>query len=83
MRDGKIHLARQKRWLNDGWDYGYSDSAHDIPLLSRCRHRFLVNASPKTIRKVTAALNNRVTVRNWSDVSEQTFPSKGINDDHL
>ena len=69
MRDGKIRLAREKGVLNGGWDFGYTDSAHDIPLLIHCRHRFLVNPSPRTARKVKKAMKNRVTVLNWSDTS--------------
>lgn len=55
--------------LNGGWDFGYTDSAHDIPLLSHCRHRFLVNPSPRTTHKVKKALPDRVTVLNWSDTT--------------
>jgi len=76
MRDGKIRLAREKGVLNGGWDYGYTDSAHDIPLLSHCRHRFLVNPSPRTIRKVKTALPERVTVLNWSDTSPTATQGK-------
>lgn len=36
--------------LPDGqWGFGYTDSALDIPLLGRCRRRFLVNPSERTI----------------------------------
>jgi phosphatidylglycerophosphatase C len=76
MRDGKIRLARENSVLNGGWDFGYTDSAHDIPLLSRCRHRFLVNPSPRTTRRVKKALPERVTVLNWSDTSP--IATKGI-----
>ena len=77
MREGKLRRAREKGVLNGGWDYGYTDSAHDIPLLSRCRHRFLVNPSPKTIRKVKRVLQDRVTVLNWSDTSQRKMAIKG------
>ena len=77
MREGKIRRAREKGVLTGGWDYGYTDSAHDIPLLSHCRHRFLVNASPRTIRKVKKALQNRVTLLNWSGTSQRTIAAKG------
>lgn len=76
MRNGKIHLARKKGVLNDGWDFGYTDSAHDIPLLSRCRHRFLVNPSARTLRKVKTALPDRLTVLNWSDTSPNATKGK-------
>jgi phosphoserine phosphatase len=69
MRDGKIRMARKKGILNGGWDFGYTDSAHDIPLLSHCRHRFLVNPSRRTARNVKKALPDRVTVLNWSETS--------------
>lgn len=77
MREGKIRLARQKGILNRGWDFGYTDSAHDIPLLSHCRHRFLINASPRTLRRVQAALADRVTALTWSDVSQRPTLRRG------
>ena len=76
MREGKIQLARSTGVLDAGWDYGYTDSAHDIPLLFHCRHRFLVNPSPRTLRKVKTALPDRVTVLNWSDISTTATQGK-------
>ena len=70
MRSTKIILARERGLLNDNWDYGYSDSTHDIPLLARCRHRFLVNPDKKTIRQVKAALGDHVSILNWT----HTYP---------
>jgi len=67
MGPGKIKLARKLGALNKTWDYGYSDSAWDIPLLAHCRHRFLVNPDKKTIRRTKAALGDRVTILNWTD----------------
>ncbi len=67
MGPDKIKLARKRGVLDDYWDYGYSDSAWDIPLLGHCRHRFLVNPDKKTISRVKAALGDRITILNWSD----------------
>ena len=33
------------------WDYGYSDSASDIPIMPRCRKRYVINPSPRTLEK--------------------------------
>ena len=70
MRNAKLILARERGLLDDNWDYGYSDSTHDIPLLARCRHRFLVNPDKKTIRRVKAALGDHVNILNWT----HTYP---------
>lgn len=67
MGPDKIKLARELGVLDKVWDYGYSDSSWDIPLLARCRHRFLVNPDKKTIRRTKAALGGRVTILNWTD----------------
>ncbi len=67
MGPEKIKLARELGALDKNWDYGYSDSAWDIPLLAHCRHRFLVNPDKKTIRRTKAALGGRVTILNWTD----------------
>ncbi|HSO20309.1 MAG TPA: haloacid dehalogenase-like hydrolase [Desulfosarcina sp.] len=66
MRSGKIARARERGMPVENWGYGYSDSANDIPLLARCRHRFLVNPTPRTLRRVKAALGGDVTILNWT-----------------
>ena len=67
MGSEKIRMARRLGLLDNSWDYGYSDSAWDIPLLAHCRHRFLVNPDKKTIKRTTAALGGRVTILNWTE----------------
>lgn len=42
--------------LGDTWDVAYTDSAADIPLLSRARRRVLVNPKPATQARISAAL---------------------------
>ncbi|MEE4112370.1 MAG: haloacid dehalogenase-like hydrolase [Desulfobacteraceae bacterium] len=69
MGPDKIKLARKLGVLDKVWDYGYSDSAWDIPLLAHCRHRFLVNPDKKTIRRAKAALGSRVTILSWTDAT--------------
>ena len=71
MGPDKIKLARELGVLDKNWDYGYSDSAWDIPLLAHCRHRFLVNPDKKTIRRTKAALGARVTILNWTDTKNK------------
>ena len=67
MGFGKIKLAKKRGILRGYWDYGYSDSATDIPLLAHCRHRFLVNPGKTTTRRVKSAFGDRVTILNWTD----------------
>ena len=66
MGHEKIKIAKERGVLNSCWDYGYSDSATDIPLLAHCRHRFLINPDKKTIKRTKAALGNRVTILKWT-----------------
>ena len=72
MGPGKIKIARQLGALNGNWDYGYSDSAWDIPLLAHCRHRYLVNPGKKTITRTKAAFDGRVTILKWTDTTNKT-----------
>jgi len=74
MRSGKIQSARERGVPTEKWDYGYSDSANDIPLLARCRHRFLINPTPRTVKQVKAALGGDVAVLNWT-ATENDFMS--------
>jgi phosphatidylglycerophosphatase C len=69
MGTEKIKLAKAHGLLHGHWDYGYSDSALDIPLLAHCRHRFLVNPGKKTIKRVNAALGDRVTILKWTNTT--------------
>ena len=71
MGPDKIKLARKLGVLEKVWDYGYTDSAWDIPLLAHCRHRFLVNPDKKTIKRTKAALGGRVTILNWTNTKNE------------
>jgi phosphatidylglycerophosphatase C len=44
------------------WGFGYSDSALDIPLLRRCKRRFLVNPSERTIAACRKAFGDAFEV---------------------
>ncbi|WP_319408507.1 haloacid dehalogenase-like hydrolase [uncultured Desulfosarcina sp.] len=80
MGIGKIQLARELGVLDNYWDYGYSDSATDIPLLAHCRHRFLVNPDKETIKRTKAALGDRVTILKWTITKNKTL-RKGTHGD--
>ena len=62
----KITMAREKQ-LADNWDAGYSDDHTDIPLLLRCKRRFLVNPEPASLDKLRNALNGEFKILNWSN----------------
>lgn len=42
--------------VGDAWDVAYTDSAADIPLLSRARHRVLVNPKPAHRTRIAGVL---------------------------
>ena len=71
MGTGKIKIAKERGVLDGCWDYGYSDSATDVPLLAHCRHRFLINPDKKTIKRTKAALDDRVTILKWTNTKNK------------
>lgn len=47
------------------WAYGYSDSSLDLPLLSHCRERYLINPKSSTLAKYQAAFAGQFQVLRW------------------
>jgi phosphatidylglycerophosphatase C len=52
----KVEMLLEAGLPDEQWGFGYTDSALDIPLLRRCRRRFLVNPSERTIAAYRRAL---------------------------
>ena len=46
--------------------YGYSDSAADIPLLSICTHKHVINPTKNHLKKFNRAFGNNFLVLNWA-----------------
>lgn len=64
----KVDLLEQHNYLNDGRaDYGYSDSAADIPMLSVCEHIYIVNPKPKCQQQFEQALAKKATLLQWRE----------------
>lgn len=62
----KVNLLEQHKELNKGKaDYGYSDSAADIPMLSACKHIYIVNPKPDCQHQFEQAFGTRPTILNW------------------
>jgi phosphatidylglycerophosphatase C len=50
-----------------GWDYAYTDSYDDAPLLAAVgKHGFIVNARPGVVAKLTARGPSRISQLRWS-----------------
>jgi phosphatidylglycerophosphatase C len=50
-----------------GWDYAYTDSCDDAPLLAAAgKHGFIVNARPGVVAKLTARGSSRISQLRWS-----------------
>jgi phosphatidylglycerophosphatase C len=64
-RHFKLAVARAAGLNSRLWRYGYSDSYVDIPLLSQCEERFLVNPSKKTLAKSYRAFGKDIKVLHW------------------
>lgn len=48
--------------LGESWDVAYTDSAADIPLLARARHRVLINPKPAHQSRIAAVLGKTFDV---------------------
>jgi len=46
--------------------YGYTDSAADIPLLSICTHKHVINPTKNHLKKFKRAFGNNFRVLNWA-----------------
>jgi phosphatidylglycerophosphatase C len=40
------------------WDYGYTDSASDIPIMRRCRKRYVINPDARTLARYRQEFRN-------------------------
>jgi len=45
---------------------GYSDSSTDIPMLKVCSQRYIVNPTPRCLRKFTKSFSRKMVVLNWA-----------------
>jgi phosphatidylglycerophosphatase C len=54
-----------ERGVGQRWDWVYTDSAFDLPLLRSGDRRFLVNPTAQDRRTITAALAGEVVVVDW------------------
>lgn len=62
----KIAMAKEKQ-MADNWEAGYSDDHADIPLLLRCKKRFLVNPDAVALDKLQDALKGEFKILNWAN----------------
>jgi len=62
----KVDLISDLMLQNPKKIYGYTDSAADIPLLSVCTHKHVVNPSRNHLKKFKKAFGNDFQVLNWA-----------------
>ena len=62
----KVKILDQFLNLNDYTQiFGYSDSSTDIPLLSICHNKYVINPSKRSLIKFKKAFKTEITVLNW------------------
>lgn len=54
-----------KRGVPTPWDWAYTDSSFDLPILHAAKNRVLVNPTPADRAKIVAELNGDVEVVSW------------------
>jgi len=62
----KVNLLNNFINNNSHKIYGYTDSAADIPLLSICTHRYVVNPNKAHLKKFKKAFGNDFQILNWA-----------------
>jgi len=65
---GQNKLKRLNKVINFqsySWVVGYSDSSSDIPLLSVCQTKYIVNPNKRSLSNFKRAFNNDIQVLNW------------------
>jgi len=55
--ENKVKMAMEQD-IADNWGAGYSDDHADIPFLSRCRKKYLINPNPQTIRIIDTVFSD-------------------------
>jgi len=61
----KVELLRNIITTNSQKIYGYSDSAADIPLLSICTHKHIINPRKSHLKKFQKIFGENMEVLNW------------------
>jgi phosphatidylglycerophosphatase C len=60
----KIPMLTERGYPPD-WEFVYTDHYADVPILARARQRYLVNASPRSINRITEALGSTPAILEW------------------
>jgi phosphatidylglycerophosphatase C len=55
--ENKVKMAMEQN-VADNWGVGYSDDHADIPILERCRKRFLINPNQQTIQIIDTVFSD-------------------------
>ncbi|MBC2714370.1 MAG: HAD-IB family phosphatase [Desulfobacteraceae bacterium] len=62
----KVDLVSDVILQNPHKIYGYTDSAADIPLLSICTHKHVINPTKNHLKKFKRAFGNNFQILNWA-----------------
>jgi len=66
FEQNKVKALNESLNLNDyNQVIGYSDSASDIPLLSICHSKYIINPNQSSLIKFEKAFKTDMTVLNW------------------
>lgn len=62
----KVNMAEDYGFKSDFWYYGYSDSTSDIPFISKCKKRYVINPDSKVIAAYSSAFNSDYKLLEWT-----------------
>ena len=62
----KVDLINDVILQNPQKVFGYTDSAADIPLLSICTHKHVINPTKNHLKKFKRAFGNNFQILNWA-----------------
>ncbi|MGK0290985.1 MAG: phosphoserine phosphatase [bacterium] len=64
----KIQMAYRAGVTTQLWDYGYSDSSTDFPMLIHCKEKHLINPRRRTQKKAEKKLGENLFIHQWNPI---------------
>lgn len=63
--ENKISMARARGFEPENWQFAYTDSVQDLPMVQFCRQVYLINPSANTTQQFNHQLNHQVNPVIW------------------
>ena len=65
-KSNKLRMSKESGYEYSNWLTGYSDSRADIPMLSKCANKVLINVKPEKVSQFKRKLSGPIEIRSWT-----------------